>query len=144
VYGIALAVSLDVHFNIYELGFRRVNDTQYQAHLFLEQDDLLGSFDLMGHSTPISSSLPLLHGHMITPPPVLATAFPQPDPGLFRWHYLQCVSRKFGAREYKEQILNIAFSANPFRTRDDDDDDYRNDDSDDGLNLWPTALFDLG
>ena len=55
-----------------------------------------------------------VHRHLIT-------IGPDPPPGVFDWHYVQCVLQQFATEEYRS-MDNIAYFALPFRTRDDDDD----------------------
>ncbi|KAJ7021367.1 hypothetical protein C8F04DRAFT_1141183 [Mycena alexandri] len=42
---------------------------------------------------PRPTALPAVHGHHAIPPQPHANNVP--PPGLFRWHYLQCVLKKF-------------------------------------------------
>ena len=76
---------------------------------------------------------PLLHGH---------EAIPQhpcnPPPGLFRWHYLQCVIRKFAHDDYKN-LQNIHYHELPLRMEGDSDDEGT-----DSEYEWPSAVFDRG
>ena len=44
-----------------------------------------------------------------------------PPSGIFDWHYIQCVLRRFATEEY-QGMDNIAYFVYPFRTRDDGDD----------------------
>jgi hypothetical protein len=50
-----------------------------------------------------------------------SSGIPLPPPGLFSWHYLQCVFLKFGTEQYKN-MAGLAFSQMPFWTRDDMED----------------------
>ena len=82
-----------------------------------------------------SAALPALHGHHASPPqPQLNNL---PPPGLFRWHYLQCVIKKFAHDDYKN-LENIYFSELPLRMEGDSDDGT------DSELEWPSMAFDLG
>jgi hypothetical protein len=67
---------------------------------------------------PRIPNVPMLHGHPITL--TAHDASPLPPVGMFNWHYLQCVLKRFATNEYK-QIENIYHFTVPFRTGDDDD-----------------------
>lgn len=86
----------------------------------------------------------MLHGHQIT----LSTqddSLPLPPVGVFNWHYIQCVLKKFATSDYKK-IDNINYFSLPYRTRDDDDDDS-DIDFDDERNVanppYPSYLWEL-
>ena len=77
-----------------------------------------------------------LHGHPAGPP---SRGHPRnPPPGLIRWHYLQCVIRKFAHSDY-ENIQNIYHFELPMKMEDESDDEDEDTDSDGG---WPTAPLD--
>ena len=59
-------------------------------------------------------------------------------PGLFRWHYLQCVLKRFAHEDYKN-LENINFSELPLRMEGDS-----NDDGTDSEAEWPSKGLDLG
>jgi hypothetical protein len=83
---------------------------------------------------------PVLHGTKITLSAHSGT--PLPPPGIFDWHYLQCVMLKFGSPGYKN-VENIAYSTVPFHTadeEDDDEEDFSNDEDDD--EPYPTYWLD--
>ena len=86
---------------------------------------------------------PVVHNHTITFPTNNA-AFP--PIGVFNWHYLQCVLKRFSTPEY-HQIQNIYYSALPFRTREDEEDDESDRDFDDERNIanppYPSYLNEL-
>jgi len=42
-----------------------------------------------------------------------------PPKGVFDWHYLQCVAKRFATDEYKE-VPGVYFSVLPFKTDNDD------------------------
>ena len=55
----------------------------------------------------------MLHGHTIT----LSTRDASfPPIGVFNWHYVQCVLKRFATDEYK-QSQNIYYFSLPFHTR---------------------------
>jgi hypothetical protein len=80
--------------------------------------------------------MPSLHGYRTGPPQ------PQhahnPPPGLFRWHYLQCVIRKFAHSDY-ENLQNIYYCELPLRMEGDSDDEGT-----DSEYEWPSAALDRG
>src|SRR5260370_39484143 len=61
-----------------------------------------------------------------------------PPPGLFRWHYLQCVVRKFAHPDYRNS-QNIFYYELPLRMEGDSDDEGT-----DNNYEWPTAALDHG
>ena len=84
----------------------------------------------------------MLHGCRIT----LTTldGSPHPPIGVFNWHYLQCVLKKFSAPEY-QHVENINHFTFPFCTKDDNDEsDF---DFDDERNIadppYPSYLIEL-
>ena len=86
--------------------------------------------------TPRSAALPAIHGHHASPPqPQLNNV---PPPGLFRWHYLQCVLKRFAHDDYKN-LENIYFSELPLRMEGDSDDDGTDSELE-----WPSKSLDLG
>ena len=87
----------------------------------------------MCHGTPITLSD---HGSLVPLPPV----------GVFKWHYVQCVFKKFATRDFRE-FSNISYFVQPGDSDDDDDDDDSDRDFDDPRNIadppYPGYLFDL-
>jgi hypothetical protein len=81
---------------------------------------------------------PLLHGHKAIPPHPRDPC--NPPPGLFRWHYLQCVIRKFGHDDYKN-LQNIHYCELALRMEGDSDDEDEGTDS--GFQ-WPSDMLDRG
>jgi hypothetical protein len=80
---------------------------------------------------PLTPSDPMLHGHTIT----LSTHDASfPPIGMFNWHYLQCVLKKFATDEYK-QIQNICYISLPFRTREEVEGEEIDLDFDDEINI---------
>ena len=77
---------------------------------------------------PTSPELPELHGYQVTLS-VHAGNHCLPPPGVFNWHYLQCIIKQFGTPEYKS-LPDIRFFIYPFRTASDNlDDEASNEDS---------------
>jgi len=68
------------------------------------------------------ASLPPLHGFRASPPEPQHAR--NPPPGLIRWHYLQCVIRKFAHSDYR-YIQNIHYCELPLAM----DSDYEGTDS---------------
>ena len=64
-----------------------------------------------------------------------------PPPGVFNWHYLQCVVLRFGTPQYKA-FFNIYFSVHSFRTASDDTDDESVGSFDDANPPYPSYHFD--
>jgi hypothetical protein len=82
------------------------------------------------------ANLPVLHGRRVGPPhPEQAN---NPPAGLFRWHYLQCVIKKFGHPDYTG-LQSIYYMELPLRMEGDSD----NEGTDPELE-WPSAPFDRG
>ena len=63
-----------------------------------------------------------------------------PPRGIFDWHYLQCVAKRFATQDYRG-IPNIYFYENPFKTADDESADEFCDDGE-GEPPYPTYRFD--
>lgn len=88
---------------------------QYVIHSFVDR-----SVNLAG-LPPFSRREPLLHGHQIS----LSSHDPSlalPPVGVFNWHYVQCVLKKFATPEYQE-INNVSHFVFPFCTKDGDEDE---------------------
>ncbi|KAJ6463229.1 hypothetical protein C8R47DRAFT_1157501 [Mycena vitilis] len=134
IFGLCLSETLDAWFDKYELGFRFVSTNTYVCHMFAVAP--LGRvYTALGRAR-IPSFLPPLHGQPAGPPrPHLNN---NPPAGLLRWHYLQCVLRRFAHQDYKT-LANIVFSVLdlPF------DSDSEGEGTDDEMN-WPSAGFDRG
>jgi len=82
------------------------------------------------------TALPAIHGHHTSPPrPQFDNV---PPPGLFRWHYIQCVLKKFAHDDYKNQE-NIYLYELSLRMEGDSDDDGTDSELE-----WPSKAFDLG
>lgn len=81
---------------------------------------------------------PLIHGQTVTVP--YPAAPDNPPPGLFRWHYLQCVLKQFKTAAY-QKLPNIVFEERPIRLQDDSDDEEGGEGSAGG---WPSATWDIG
>ena len=81
--------------------------------------------------------MPLLHRHRASPPQPQHPS--NPPPGLIRWHYLQCVIRKFAHSDY-ENMQNIDYYELLLRKEEDSDDEGTNNNE----SGWPTAALDNG
>ena len=96
----------------------------------------------MNYLGAIEPTLPLLHGRQIT---LIThdTSLNLPPAGVFNWHYVQCVLKKFATDDYRD-IPYIQYFVHPFRTRDDDESDR---DFDDERNIkdppYPSYRFEL-
>ena len=86
------------------------------------------------------SNLPLMHGYPITLS-VHAGDQPLPPPGVFNWHYLQCVVLRFGTPQYKS-FFDIYFYVHSFRTASDVEDDESVGSFDDMNPPYPSYHFD--
>jgi hypothetical protein len=91
---------------------------------------------MAGPDDPQAADIPLLHGHEAIPPQPQHPC--NPPPGLFRWHYLQCVIRKFAHDDYKN-LQNIHYYELPLRMEGDSDDEGT-----DSEYEWPSAVLDRG
>ena len=81
-------------------------------------------------------ALPAIHGQHASPPqPHLNNV---PPPGLFHWHYLQCVLKRFAHDDYKN-LKNIYFPELPLHMEGDSDDDGMDSELE-----WPSMALDLG
>ncbi|KAM6493643.1 hypothetical protein JOM56_010004 [Amanita muscaria] len=123
--GVLLFLPLDDRLGSYEMGFWNSGPDQYAIHSFFHAHlNILGAL-------PLTPSDPMLHGHTIT----LSTHDASfPPIGMFNWHYLQCVLKKFATDEYK-QIQNICYFSLPFRTREEAEDEEIDFDFDDERNI---------
>jgi hypothetical protein len=82
------------------------------------------------------ASLPPLHGYRASPPQPQHAR--NPPPGLIRWHYLQCVIRKFAHSDYRG-LRSIQHYESPLQMEGDSDDEGTDSECD-----WPSAPFDQG
>ncbi|KAJ7457636.1 hypothetical protein B0H11DRAFT_2320075 [Mycena galericulata] len=116
IFGISLSDTLDAYFDNYELGLQSMSQNQYKCHVFAVASP--GRVITIYGESDVQSTT--LHGRVISPP---QPTHPQnPPAGLFRWHYLQCVLRKFAHTDYKNQA-NIRYSELPIPMDGDLDDD---------------------
>jgi len=132
--GITLDRNLDAWFDTYELGLRLVAPNWYECHSFrpspLSQD--------MRFIQSGNIFTPGLHGYRTSPPQPQHAR--NPPPGLIRWHYLQCVIRKFAHSDYRS-LQNIHYCMLPLRMEGDSDDEGTDSDSE---HEWPSAALDRG
>ncbi|KAF8888723.1 hypothetical protein CPB84DRAFT_1684086 [Gymnopilus junonius] len=134
IFGLCLSMTLDVWFDNYEMGLRFVSPNNYECHMFAIEpanmkDTLLGRLQR-------PTAYPAIHGLPASPPqPQLNNI---PPAGLFHWHYLQCVLKRFAHDDYKN-LENITFSELPLRMEGDSDDDGTDSEAE-----WPSKCLDLG
>ncbi|KAK7022841.1 hypothetical protein VNI00_016922 [Paramarasmius palmivorus] len=152
-YGITIMKQLDTYFADFRLGLRRkTNEAQgYECHFFprteegldihldLTINDIATSAQLAQRSSPTAQ---LAHGQRITPPNH-HTIYSNPLPATLRWHYMQCVIKKFGTEEYR-RMRNIRHYRLPHPQDDDDDESWSLEDIDPDNPPWPNAIVDLG
>ncbi|KAJ7485174.1 hypothetical protein B0H11DRAFT_2279429 [Mycena galericulata] len=134
VFGLSLSGALDPWFGKYEMGLRFVSPNNYECHIFaVGPADM--EYTIYGRiRRPVTN--PVAHGYHVSPPrPQLANV---PPPGLLRWHYLQCVLKRFAHNDYKN-LANINFFELPLRMEGDSDDDGTDSDLE-----WPSLGLDLG
>jgi hypothetical protein len=77
--------------------------------------------------------MPLLHGYGASPPQPQHAG--NPPPGLIRWHYLQCVIRKFAHSDYRD-LQNVYYSELPLGMEGDSDNEGI-----DSEYEWPSGLW---
>ncbi|KAJ7210463.1 hypothetical protein GGX14DRAFT_450810 [Mycena pura] len=133
IFGVSLTETLDAWFGMYKMGFRFVSPNNYECHMFAiepahKQYTIYGRFRR-------PSAHPAVHGYRVTPPRLQPNT---PPPGLFRWHYLQCVLKRFAHADYKN-LPNINFSMLPLRMKGDSDDEGTDSEAE-----WPSMALDLG
>ncbi|KAJ7471448.1 hypothetical protein B0H11DRAFT_1369122 [Mycena galericulata] len=136
IFGISLNLNLDYWFDNYEFGLRVLSPNLYQCHVFaVESPGYV--IPIHGGRLPVSKQdCPKLHGYPVSPPQ--PTHAKNPPAGLIRWHYLQCVLRRFAHADYKN-LANIQYLELPIRMKGDSD----NASTDSELD-WPSAVFDRG
>ncbi|KAJ3502954.1 hypothetical protein NLJ89_g8654 [Agrocybe chaxingu] len=125
--GIFLLKTLDDRVDRYTLGFYHVTGDTYTLHNFQEDQDVtVAGFESFILASPI-------HGGNQ----------PLPPKGVFDWHYLQCVAKRFATMDYKA-VPGIYFYAYPFRMDDDDesDDEFEFEDNNEIEPPYPTYRFD--
>ncbi|KAJ3836213.1 hypothetical protein F5878DRAFT_541775 [Lentinula raphanica] len=132
-FGILLDLNMEYWFDDYWIGFRLNGNNGYTVHNFTEE-----RISKHGRtwSDRVASGWKDLHGQAITPPNPASPI--DPPPGLFRWHYLQCVIRKFSTTDY-QNIENIAMYEKSVLMKGDSDDEATDSEAD-----WPSAIFDRG
>lgn len=134
MFGLSLTRNLNALFDVYQLGFRYIAPQTYECHVFADAGD--EEYDLYATTGDNIFNLPPLHGQRVHPPN--PHHIHNPPAGLFRWHYLQCVIKKFGHHQYTN-LQNINFHELPLRMEGDSDDDGT-----DSELQWPSMAFDLG
>ncbi|KAJ6470668.1 hypothetical protein C8R47DRAFT_1077681 [Mycena vitilis] len=123
----------------YHLGFRARPDGQYEVHSFVNETPgcTVTIYGKLLSTSALARASPPLHGHAASPP------FPGrphiPPPGLFRWHYLQCVLAKFGYRAAPNSGIEHERLPLPVEGEFDSDDGNTESEGD-----WPSAALDRG
>ncbi|KAF9514493.1 hypothetical protein BS47DRAFT_1381987 [Hydnum rufescens UP504] len=103
-------------------------DNTYTLHNYHARNpnlSLLGSHRTVG---PAINALEPLHLHSV----MLSVHYGEvsvPSPGVFNWHYLQCIIRAFGTAEC-ENFTGVRFFIYPFKTTDDESDEIYTDNDD--------------
>ncbi|KAJ3754983.1 hypothetical protein EV360DRAFT_50601 [Lentinula raphanica] len=134
-FGILLDLNMEYWFDDYWIGFRYIGNDRYAVHNFYKET--VGTF-----GTTYSDVLAEhggwedLHGKVIATPNPASPV--NPPPGLFRWHYLQCVIRKFSTTDY-QNIAHIALYEKSVPMKGDSEDEGTDSEAD-----WPSAIFDRG
>ncbi len=100
-----------------------------------EADQVYTIAGLMDKLNPLAG-MPAIHGHRASPPRPRCDNLP--PPGLFRWHYLQCVLKRFAHNDYQD-LANIYFPELTLRMKGDSD----NEGTDNELE-WPSMALDFG
>lgn len=93
----------------------------YVTHNF---DAKFPDMDISGLA--VTTGLPALHGYQVTLT-VHGGSINLPPPGVFNWHYLQCVLKRFATPDYRS-FNNIVHYEMPFKTSSDSDIDEFEDD----------------
>ncbi|KAJ3976531.1 hypothetical protein EV361DRAFT_994057 [Lentinula raphanica] len=106
-FGFLLTPNLEYWFDNYLVGFRHIGNDQYP-------------WPGCGLSELLQDQWQDLHGIIIAPPDPNSPV--NPPPGLFRWHYLQCVLRKICASDYQD-INHIVMYKKSLQMKEDPDDD---------------------
>ncbi|KAK1220130.1 hypothetical protein PQX77_017120 [Marasmius sp. AFHP31] len=141
MFGVLLGASEDRWFNSFEIGFWH-DPSELIVHDFAADRNLsVAGFELpIGYLDNLPSLIPsllsLIHRYPVSLPFPHRTSLP--PLGLFRWHYLQCVIKKFKT-DALENVPNISYFELPFRIEDDDDDSGTDSDLE-----WPSSVFDRG
>ncbi|KAJ6544088.1 hypothetical protein B0H19DRAFT_1076252 [Mycena capillaripes] len=134
IFGLSLTKNLDAYFSKYELGLRFVSANHYECHTFMA--DTPGWVYTTVGQVALPTTFPILHGHNASPPQLHHAT--NPPPGLLRWHYLQCIIKKFVHADYKN-LQNIVYSELPCQMEGDSDDDGTDSEAE-----WPSAVWDRG
>ncbi|KAJ3777418.1 hypothetical protein FB446DRAFT_681166 [Lentinula raphanica] len=132
-FGIFLNTKFNYWFDQFHVGFRQTVNNHYYVHNFMNPGvPSTGTWPTAAHMIP-----PFLDGRLVSPPN--PTSPDNPPPGLFRWHYLQCVIKRFGAAGY-DNIEHIAMYENPPLREGDPENDQDGPDSDEGNNSGQWSL----
>ncbi|KAJ3769689.1 hypothetical protein FB446DRAFT_206217 [Lentinula raphanica] len=134
-FGILLSSRINHWFDKHHIGFKYVGNNQYQIHNFYNPRVPAPPGPVGAWPTVRELEPPLMNGWIISPPN--PTSPNNPPPGLFRWHYLQCVIKRFRAAGY-DSIEHIAMYENtPLREGDPENDrDGPDSDEDNNPGHW--------
>ncbi|KAF9510047.1 hypothetical protein BS47DRAFT_1348462 [Hydnum rufescens UP504] len=138
--GILLWSPLDTLVDHFHLGFYHEMGDTYTLHNF---HPTIRTLSVLGSQPIPILTAPPLHLHSVTLS-VHGGDIPVPAPGVFDWHYLQCVIGMFGTPQYKN-VPNIRFFVYPFKTADDLNDESMDDEYMDNNGIeppHPTYNFD--
>ncbi|KAF7295017.1 hypothetical protein MIND_01039800 [Mycena indigotica] len=137
-FGLCLTLNLDTWFCSHVLGFRFVSPNTYRCHIFNTDPQCFYTAAGAYRRIPPPPYL-LIHGCIASPPNPDRDSIP--PPGLLRWHYLQCVIKKFGHSNYTS-LAGIQFP-NLMEVVDSDEDSDDESGTDDEAD-WPSKSLDLG
>jgi hypothetical protein len=114
--GIMLFKGVDHWIDVYDAAFYHIANDTYTLHNF--NPNFPGASVFGTGTNTLGSNMPPLHGFQVALS-VRAGVHPLPPPGVFNWHYLQCVIKRFGTLQYRN-IPDIIFCLslqNSFRVR---------------------------
>jgi len=142
--GVMLAKGVeDTSVDGFEVGFWETGPNQYMLHNFTGLPNLYISV-AAGSFGAVQPQVAMVHGYQITLHPLNAL-IPLPPVGVFNWHYLQCILRKFATDQYRN-LPCVSYFNFPFRSIDDEDED-EDWDFDDPRNIenppYPSYYWDL-
>lgn len=147
--GVTLFKTLDSYVDLFKVGFWHMGNVGYRylycmfyfTNKTLQGQYVVHSFEdvtlnLFGAEEAPQWACPLLHGAQID-------VGADPPPGVFNWHYLQCVLQKFATAAFRD-IDNISYYVMPFCTSEDEDEyDSNSSEFNDPQNPpYPSYFFD--
>ena len=153
--GVLLSATLDLIVDCYEMGFWNIGpvsllilptplclQSSYPQNQYIVHD--FCSLPITTYGTTVEApNEPICHGKSITL--VARESVNTPPVGVFNWHYIQCVLKRFATPDYRN-FANVNYYVQTFRTRDDEDDEDGMD-FDDSENIanppYPSYLIEL-